>query len=85
MARREVQGFWIHLDVDVLDESIMPAVDSPDPDGLGWDDLRDLLRTLVRSPLATGLEVTVFDPDLDHDGALAAALADLLVESLAPR
>lgn len=29
----DLDGFWVHLDADVLDPSVMPAVDSPDPDG----------------------------------------------------
>jgi len=79
-----VQGFWIHLDVDALDRSIMPAVDTPEPDGLGWTDLVGLLTPLVSSPLAVGMEVTVFDPDLDPDGSLAAALTDQLVAAFQP-
>jgi arginase len=26
-------GYWIHVDVDVLDPTFMPAVDSPDAGG----------------------------------------------------
>lgn len=81
MEERGVGGYWIHLDVDVLDASVMPAVDSPDPDGLDWRDLPDLLGPLLASPLATGMEVTVFDPDLDEDGSLAAALAGSLADA----
>lgn len=28
-----LDGFWVRLDADVLDPSVMPTVDSPDPDG----------------------------------------------------
>lgn len=83
MESRGVEGYWVHLDVDVLDAEVMPAVDSPDPDGITWDDLAALLRELFASPLLAGAEVTVFDPDLDEDGALAAALTDCLVDALA--
>ncbi|HEV2754154.1 MAG TPA: arginase family protein [Actinomycetota bacterium] len=76
MSLSGVEGYWIHVDVDVLDPSIMPAVDSPDPGGIFWSDLVDLLRPLLASSLATGMEVTVFDPDLDPDGSLAAALVE---------
>ena len=34
------------------------------------------------SPRCVGLQLTVFDPDLDPDGTLAASLADLLVDVL---
>jgi len=75
-----LDGFWLHLDVDILDSSIMPAVDSPDPGGLTTAELQDLLAALA--PAACGAEVTVFDPDLDPDGACAARLTEVLVAGL---
>ena len=65
-------------DVDVLDPSVMPAVDSPDPGGLTVDALVALLRALA--PGAIGASVTVFDPDLDPTGEYAALLADVVVD-----
>lgn len=73
-------GFWLQLDVDVLDASVMPAVDSPDPGGLLPEQLRELLRELA--PHAAGASVTVFDPDLDPTGDYARLLTDLLVDGL---
>ncbi|MFE4370287.1 arginase family protein [Streptomyces sp. NPDC056835] len=72
-------GFWVHLDADVLDPEVMPAVDSPDAGGLLPDELSVLLRTLVRSERCVGLNVTIYDPDLDPDGTAGALLADLVV------
>ncbi|MFF8830882.1 arginase family protein [Streptomyces sp. NPDC015131] len=79
-----LDGFWVHLDADVLDPSVMPAVDSPDPGGLLPGELRPLLRTLVRSERCAGLNVTIYDPDLDPDGTAGALLTDLVVEALRP-
>lgn len=76
-------GFWVHLDADVLDPSVMPAVDSPDPGGLMPDELAALLRTLVRSERCVGFNLTIYDPDLDPDGSCAALLADLLQAAFA--
>ncbi|BCK67274.1 arginase [Streptomyces libani subsp. rufus] len=73
-----LDGFWIHLDADVLDPSVMPAVDSPDPDGLLTGELRALLAPLAASPRCIGIDVTIYDPDLDPEGTGAALLADLL-------
>src|ERR687894_1604096 len=42
MEARSVDGFWIHLDADVLDDAIMPAVDSRLPDGLSYSELVEL-------------------------------------------
>lgn len=69
-------GYWLQLDVDVLDPSVMPAVDSPDPGGLSAEALVALLRELA--PGALGASVTVFDPDLDPDGRFARVLVDVL-------
>ncbi|MFE2328005.1 arginase family protein [Streptomyces sp. NPDC059385] len=78
-----LDGFWVHLDADVLDPTVMPAVDSPDPDGLLPDELAALLRPLVRSPRCVGLNVTIYDPDLDPEGTAGALLTDLVVTALA--
>ncbi len=75
------EGFWIHVDADVLDAKIMPAVDSPNPRGLTFVQLKEILATLLASPKAVGLEVTIFDPDLDPDGKLAAQLAKTLEQA----
>lgn len=78
LTRPEVDGFWIHVDADVLDPAIMPAVDSPEAGGLRLDELSDLLAPLVSHPRALGVELTIYDPALDPEGACAARLADLL-------
>ena len=73
----------LNMDVDVLDREVMPAVDSPDPDGLTGQQLITLLRTLAACDLAVGAEVTIFDPDLDPDGRLAHQLTRMVVEGFA--
>jgi arginase len=77
-------GFWIHLDVDVLDDAIMPAVDYRLPDGLGWDELSAVLRLAMAGPRAVGLEITIFNPALDPDGRIVLDLVDALVAGLTP-
>ena len=78
-----LDGFWVHLDADVLDPSVMPAVDSPDDGGLLPGELGPLLRTLVSSPRCVGLNITIYDPDLDPDGTAGALLTDLVVAAFA--
>ena len=43
-----VGRFWIHLDLDVLDERAMPATDYLMPKGLEWNELAALLAPLGR-------------------------------------
>jgi arginase len=79
----ECLGYWVHLDVDVLDPSVMPAVDAPDPGGIAYPELELLLRGLVGSPDCLGAEVTVFDPDFDIEGTYADDLVNALVTGFA--
>ena len=78
VAQPEIQGFWIHFDADVLDPSVMPAVDSPEPGGIGLDQVTDLLSRLARHPKALGLQLTIYDPGLDPGAQGAILLAALL-------
>ncbi|GGO69109.1 arginase family protein [Nonomuraea cavernae] len=83
LVRDDLDGFWIHVDADVLDSSVLTAVDSPTPGGLDAAGLGSLLRGLLGLPGAAGLQITIYDPDLDEDGAQAALLVDILAEALA--
>jgi arginase len=75
-------GFWIHVDADVLDDAIMPAVDYRLADGLSWAELTAVLRVAMSSGRAVGLEVTVYNPDLDPGGASGRGLTATLVDAL---
>jgi arginase len=74
----EPRGFWIHLDADVINPTVMAAVDSPEPGGPTIKELEDLLTPLVRHPRALGLELTIYDPELDPDRSCATRLVSLL-------
>src|SRR5262245_51575999 len=77
-------GFWIHVDADVLDDTVMPAVDSRVPGGLSYEALVELLRSLLASPRALGVEFTIYDPDRDPEGTVGRAFTSALVEALRP-
>ncbi|WP_347403685.1 arginase family protein [Solwaraspora sp. WMMD792] len=77
-------GYWVHVDVDVLDPAVMPAVDAPDPGGIAFAELELLLADLVDTPHCLGVELTVFDPDYDPDGSYAADIVSTLVAGLRP-
>jgi arginase len=85
IGRAELEGFWIHLDADVLDPAVMPAVDSPEPGGPDLSQLADLLAPLVRHPRALGMELTIYDPMLDPDEACGRRLVGLLEAILGGR
>jgi len=78
------ERFWIHCDLDVLDESDMPAVDFPAPGGLGAKQMQILLGQLAAHEGLAGMEVTNFNPDKDADGKAAGRVVDLLAGALGP-
>lgn len=78
VTKPELQGFWVHLDVDVLDDAIMPAVDYRQEGGLSWDEAAHLLQGLLSRPGACGLEVTIYNPNLDPDRSIARELCGLI-------
>jgi arginase len=71
-------SLWIHLDLDALDEAELPAVSYPQPRGLSWDELEELLGLLFAEGRPIGVSVADFNPDLDPDGAYANRIVELL-------
>nr|WP_280949873.1 arginase family protein [Pseudorhodoplanes sinuspersici] len=58
LTRAELDGFFIHLDADCLDDAIMPAVDFRMPGGLSRDELKAALQIILasgKSPPASDL------------------------------
>jgi arginase len=81
-ADKPTQGFFIHLDADVVSDALMPAVDYRMADGLSWDELRVVLQTALESGRAVGIEVTIYNPALDADGSSGRELARTLISAL---
>ncbi|MCG7506834.1 arginase family protein [Mesorhizobium retamae] len=84
LTRPELDGFFIHLDADCLDDAIMPAVDFRVPGGLSWDELGTALRIALASGKAVGIEITIYNPRLDEDGSAGRGLVDVLAAALGP-
>ena len=80
VARPGLDGFWLHLDVDVLDDDLMPAVDYRTPDGLTWQEVEHVVAQSLASGRMVGMQVTIYNPTLDEPGA---PLAERIVETLA--
>jgi arginase len=60
-----LDGFWVHLDADILDDAIMPAVDYRMPGGLSWDELAAVLRAAAASDRMVGIDITILTPWYD--------------------
>ena len=74
--------YWIHLDLDVLDEVVLPATDYLMPGGLTFAELSQLLPPLVSSQQFSGMSVACLNPEKDFQGESARAVADCLLDVL---
>ena len=72
---------YITIDLDVLDPSIMSAVGTPEPGGIGWYELLNLLREVARSKRIVGFDLVELCPDEGPRSCafLAAKLAYKLI------
>jgi arginase len=79
---RSAGRFWLHLDVDILDQDVFPATDYLMPNGLTWDELRDLIRPLASHPSLIGASVGCYNPEKDEGDRCGRRLVDLWRDAL---
>ena len=82
VEKQNLDGFFIHLDVDVLNDEIMPAVDSRKKGGLSYSELSELLKPLLSSKKAVGIEITILNPNLDGEGKYTTKFVRNLIKIL---
>jgi agmatinase len=72
---------YITIDLDVLDPSIMPAVGTPEPRGIGWYQLLGLLREVANNRHIVGFDLVELCPPEGPDACAftAAKLAYKLI------
>jgi len=56
--------FYLTIDANGLDPSIMPAVNSPSPGGLSWFQTKDFIHGLVRKGRVLGMDLVEISPSL---------------------
>jgi agmatinase len=64
---------YITLDLDVLDPGIMPSTGTPEPGGLQWYPLLDLLEAVADSRRIRGFDVVELCPTGNHAPDFLAA------------
>jgi agmatinase len=53
---------YLTLDCDGLDASLVPALGTPEPGGLGWYDMLTLVTALAQGPGVIGMDVSEMAP-----------------------
>ena len=57
------KNVYVTIDVDVFDPSIMPSTGTPEPGGLFWYDVLELLRNICAASNVTGFDVAELCPN----------------------
>ena len=67
---------YLSIDLDGLDPSIMPAVGTPEPGGIGWYEFLSLVRRVAENRRIIGLDLVEFcpRPGVEHCDVIAARL-----------
>ncbi len=60
------ENVYITIDLDVFDPSLMPAVGTPEPGGIGWYELTDLLKETAKDKKIVGFDVVELCPIENH-------------------
>lgn len=70
------KNVYLTIDLDVFDPSIMPAVCSPEPGGLGWYEVLDLIEKVAQERNIVGVDVVELSPiaGIEAPNFLAAKL-----------
>lgn len=70
------KNVYITIDLDVLDPSIMPSTGTPEPGGLDWYTLLNLIESVVLGKNIVGIDITELLPNPSNKGPdfLAAKL-----------
>ena len=81
IAAQLADDVYITIDLDAFDPSQVAAVGTPEPGGLLWDEVSELLETVARTGRIIGFDVTELAPSLGPraNAQLAAKLTHRLI------
>jgi agmatinase len=81
VAAQLSESVYITFDLDAFDSSVVSAVGTPEPGGLHWDEVSELLETVARQHRIVGFDVTELAPSLGPraNAQLAAKLVYRLI------
>jgi arginase len=70
--------FWLHFDVDVLDQDAFAATDYLMPNGMNWEELAAAMAPIASSPSLIGASIACYNPEKDPGFACGRELVGAL-------
>jgi arginase len=74
----QVDGVYMHIDLDVLDPAEAIANQWAPPGGLTVETIKDAMRTIQAHTRIKALGIAAYDPEADHDGRALAAASSIM-------
>jgi agmatinase len=62
MLNKLTPNVYITFDLDVFDPSVMPATGTPEPGGLGWYTILDILKSVFAKANVVGFDIVELCP-----------------------
>lgn len=78
----DLDAVYISFDVDALDESLVPATGTPEPQGYEKAEVQQIFERLLPLPNVKLFELTEFNPTLDSDPDKHQTIFELLTDVL---
>jgi arginase len=80
----QAAGWWLHIDLDVLDSGDFSACGAPGevslPGGLSWRELATVTSSAMRAGGVCGWSLGVYNPDLDPERRAARRVVSLVAD-----
>ncbi|CAM5193210.1 Arginase OS=Castellaniella sp OX=1955812 GN=EPN31_09465 PE=3 SV=1 [Castellaniella denitrificans] len=75
-------NYYLSIDADGIDPSIMPAVDGPAPGGVTYVQARQLIQGLVKKGRVVGMDIVEIQPSKDTGSKLTCVTAGRFIVNL---
>jgi arginase len=84
LVAAQAAGWWLHIDLDVLDRADFAACGAPGevalPGGLSWPELTAVSASAMRAAGVRGWSLGVYNPDLDPERRAARRIVSLIAD-----
>ena len=82
LAAEDCDGFFLSVDIDVVDPGAAPGTGTPEPGGLSARQLLDAVRRLAMTGPLVGMDVVEVSPPYDHAEVTAYLANRVVLEAL---
>lgn len=80
VRRLKNKPVYITIDLDVLDPSVFPGTGTPEPGGIDFHDMINIIKTLSKLDNVVGMDVVELSPKYDASGVSTAVACKTLRE-----